>query len=47
MIWFWWQIKDKKIVCETAQKIVEEADALQLSIPMNKRMHIGSDPVPF
>ena len=39
--------KDKKIVCETAQKIVEEADALQLSIPMNKRMHIGSDPVPF
>lgn len=38
---------DKKIVCQTAQSLVTQAQLLGLSIPVNKRMHIGADPVPF
>jgi hypothetical protein len=38
---------DKNIVCEAAERLVAKAKTLQLGIPMNKRMHIGADPVPF
>lgn len=39
---------NKKKVCELAEQIVHEiSPRLGLAIPMRKRMHIGSDPIPF
>jgi RNA-directed DNA polymerase len=40
--------KNKKNVCEAAQELIVFCEKnLQLKIPVRKRMHFGSDPIPF
>jgi len=38
---------DKKLVCKTAKKAIEHSLGRGLDIPIYKRMHLKSDPIPF